>query len=159
MSDQWEINDIMRRLTKEQIADFKEAFALFDHDQNGAISPVELGKVLRALGQNPTVNELQDMINEVDVDGSGLIEFAEFVILMTHKVREMDRDEELKEAFNVLNKDKDGKLKPKELKYFMRKVAHLKLSSEEAEAMIEFAESTTGSGVSYEDFKEVVAQS
>jgi len=78
---------------------------------------------------------------------------------MTHKVREMNREDELKEAFNVLNKDKDGKLKSKELKYFMRKVAHLKLSSEEAEAMIEFAESTTGSGVSFEDFKEVVAQS
>jgi calmodulin len=50
MSDQWEINDIMRRLTKEQIADFKEAFALFDHNQDGSISAVELGKVLNALG-------------------------------------------------------------------------------------------------------------
>lgn len=158
MSEHREINDIMRKLTKEQIADFKEAFALFDHDQNGSISATELGQVLRSLGQTPTQNELNDMINEVDVDGSGSVEFAEFVILMTHKVREMDKEEELKEAFAVLNKDKDGKLKPKELKYFMRKVAHLKLSSEEAEAMIEFAESNPGEGVSFADFKEVVAQ-
>lgn len=47
------------------------------------------------------------MINEVDVDGSGSVEFAEFVILMTHKVKEMSKEEEIKEAFNVL--DKDGK--------------------------------------------------
>jgi len=50
MSEKQEVNEIMRRLTKDQIADFKEAFALFDHDQNGAISMVELGKVLKSLG-------------------------------------------------------------------------------------------------------------
>lgn len=157
MSDT-EMNDIMRKLTKDQIADFKEAFALFDHNQNGAISAVELGKVLKTLGQNPTQNELTDMINEIDVDGSGQVEFAEFVILMTHKVREMEKDEELREAFNVLDKDKDGKLSARELKYFMRKVARLKLSSEEADAMIEFASNSDDGLVSYQDFLDVVEQ-
>jgi Ca2+-binding EF-hand superfamily protein len=144
-----DFNNILDKLDKEQIADFKEAFALFDHNNNGAISALELGKVLRTLGQNPTQNELHDMINEIDVDGSGQVEFAEFVILMTHKVKEMDKEDELKEAFNVLDKDKDGKLSARELKYFMRKVAHLKLSSEEADAMIEFASSSDDGLVSF----------
>ena len=78
-------------LTEEQIAEFKEAFSLFDHDENGSISAVELGEVLKALGQNPTKNELTDMINEVDVDGNGTVEFAEFVILMTNKVKEISK--------------------------------------------------------------------
>jgi Ca2+-binding EF-hand superfamily protein len=89
------------------------------------------------------------MINEIDVDGSGQVEFAEFVILMTHKVREMEKDEELREAFNVLDKDKDGSISARELKYFMRKVAHLKLSSEEADAMIEFASNSNDGLVSF----------
>lgn len=76
------------------------------------------------------------MINEVDVDGNGTVEFAEFVILMTNKVKEMNKDDELLEAFKVLDKEKDDLISAKELKYFMRKVAHIKLSSEEAEAMI-----------------------
>ena len=41
----------------------------------------------------------------------------------------------------MLDKEKDDYISLKELKYFMRKVAHIKLSSEEAQAMIEFADS------------------
>ena len=36
--------------------------------------------MMRSLGQNPTDAEVQDMINEVDVDGSGAIEFPEFCV-------------------------------------------------------------------------------
>ena len=42
----------------------------------------ELGTVMRSLGQNPTEAELQDMINEVDADGNGTIDFPEFLSLM-----------------------------------------------------------------------------
>lgn len=57
------------QLTEEQIAEFKEAFSLFDKDGDGTITTKELGTVMRSLGQNPTEAELQDMINEVDADG------------------------------------------------------------------------------------------
>ena len=65
------------QLTEEQIAEFKEAFSLFDKDGDGTITTKELGTVMRSLGQNPTEAELQDMINEVDADGSGTIDFPE----------------------------------------------------------------------------------
>lgn len=61
------------QLTEEQIAEFKEAFSLFDKDGDGTITTKELGTVMRSLGQNPTEAELQDMINEVDADGEYLI--------------------------------------------------------------------------------------
>ncbi len=57
-----------------QIAEFKEAFSLFDKDGDGTITTKELGTVMRSLGQNPTEAELQDMINEVDADGNGTID-------------------------------------------------------------------------------------
>ena len=53
-------------MTEEQIAEFKEAFSLFDKDGDGTITTKELGTVMRSLGQNPTEAELQDMINEVN---------------------------------------------------------------------------------------------
>jgi calmodulin len=51
------------QLTEEQIAEFKEAFSLFDKDGDGTITTKELGTVMRSLGQNPTEAELQDMVS------------------------------------------------------------------------------------------------
>ncbi len=53
-------------LNEEDIAEFKEAFNLFDKDRSGTISTIELAIVMRSLGLNPSEAELQDMINEVD---------------------------------------------------------------------------------------------
>ena len=93
------------QMTHEQIAEFKEAFSLFDKDGDGTITTKELGTVMRSLGQNPTEAELQDMINEVDQDGSGSIDFPEFLTLMSRKMHDTDTEEEIKEAFRVFDKD------------------------------------------------------
>ena len=94
---------MVEQLTEEQIAQFKEAFSLFDKDGDGTITTKELGTVMRSLGQNPTEAELQDMINEVDADGNGTIDFTEFLSLMASKMKHTDTEEELIEAFKVFD--------------------------------------------------------
>ena len=63
---------------------------------------------MRSLGQNPTEAELQDAINEVDVDGSGAVEWEEFCVLIYKKMREKDPDNEIKEAFRVFDAEGTG---------------------------------------------------
>lgn len=63
----------MAPLTDSQIADAKEAFALFDKDNDGCITTPELGTVMRALGKNPTETEVHKLIKEIDPDGRGVI--------------------------------------------------------------------------------------
>ncbi|KAL3518352.1 hypothetical protein ACH5RR_020941 [Cinchona calisaya] len=74
-------------LTEEQIIELKEAFKHFDKDDDECITTKELGTVMRSLRQNPTVAELQDMINEVDADLDGAIDFPEFLILIARKMK------------------------------------------------------------------------
>ena len=47
------------QLTDEEIAEYREAFALFDKDESGIVSDKELGAVLRCMGQYPTNAELK----------------------------------------------------------------------------------------------------
>lgn len=49
--------------------EFKAAFDMFDADGGGDISVKELGTVMRMLGQTPTKEELDAIIEEVDEDG------------------------------------------------------------------------------------------
>lgn len=51
------------------ISEFREAFRLFDKDGDGSITKEELGRVMRSLGQFARTEELQQMLQEVDVDG------------------------------------------------------------------------------------------
>ena len=103
-------------LTEEQVAEFKEAFSLFDKDGDGTITIKELGTVLRSLGQNPTEAEIQEMVNEIDEDGSGTIEFPEFLKLMAKKMKDTDAEEELVEAFKVFDKEGKGLVTIEEIK-------------------------------------------
>ena len=90
---------------------------------------------MRSLGQNPTKSELQEMINEVDVNGNGTIDFSEFLNLMSRKMKDVDSEEELKEAFRVFDKDQTGFISAQELRHVMTNLGE-KLSDEEVDEMI-----------------------
>merc|ERR1712099_212252 len=107
------------QLTEEQIAEFKEAFSLFDKDGDGKITTKELGTVMRSLGQNPKEEELNEMINEIDEDGNGTVDFDEFLIMMSKKIKENDSEEELREAFKVFDADGNGYINAVELRQVM----------------------------------------
>lgn len=56
------------------------------------------------MGQNPTDSEVNDMINEVDVDGSGVLDFDEFVSFVKRLTRNRgDPENELREAYRRYN--------------------------------------------------------
>ncbi len=60
---------------------------------------------MRFLGQDPTEAEVQDMINEVDADGNGIIDYSESLTLMERKMKNTDSEKEILEAFKVFDKD------------------------------------------------------
>ncbi|XP_057783343.1 calmodulin-like protein 8 isoform X1 [Salvia miltiorrhiza] len=168
-------------LNAEQIVELQEAFRLFDKDGDGCITIEELATVIRSLDQNPSEEELHDMINEVDIDGNGTIEFAEFLNLMANKMKvssyrsyiintfffslvftlcvcvcavfnqETDAEEELKEAFKVFDKDQNGYISASELRHVMINLGE-KLTDEEVDQMIREADLDGDGQVDYDEF-------
>lgn len=145
-----------RNYEAERIEEFREAFALFDKDGDGCITTSELGTVMRSLGQDPSEEDLQDMINEVDVDGSGTIDFEEFIAMMEKKqMNSMDTEEELRGAFKVFDKDGNGYISATELRHVMTSLGE-KLTDEELEEMIREADTDGDGQVNYEEFAKMM---
>ena len=139
------------QFTQDQISELKEAFSLFDKDGDGSITTKELGIVMRQLGQNPTESELQDMVNEIDIDGSGTIDFQEFLSLMARKSQDNDVEDELIEAFKVFDRDGNGLISAAELRHVMMNLGE-KLTDEEADEMIREADIDGDGHINYEEF-------
>merc|ERR1739843_45578 len=93
-----------------------EAFDLFDTDGSGSIDSKELKVAMRALGFEPKKEEIQKMIADVDDDGSGTIEFDEFLKMMTTKILNRDPKDEILKAFRLFDDDETGKISFKNLK-------------------------------------------
>mmetsp|Transcript_18569 Transcript_18569/g.46793 ORF Transcript_18569/g.46793 Transcript_18569/m.46793 type:complete len:95 (-) Transcript_18569:209-493(-) len=82
-------------LSQEEIDACQEAFNKFDKDGSGNIDAWELKQTLQAMGQNPTEEEVFQMMAEVDDDGSGSIEFAEFLkVIESQKSKAAAADDE-----------------------------------------------------------------
>ena len=62
---------------------------------------------MRKLGLNPTQDELDDIIRDIDKDMDGEIDYNEFLRLMSTKLKDSQTQEELFEAFQVF--DTNGK--------------------------------------------------
>lgn len=67
-------------------AEFKEAFELFDTDKSGSIDASELSFTMRALGFEPTGQEVADMLAKTDEDGNGTVSYEEFEDLISGKL-------------------------------------------------------------------------
>ncbi|XP_071445997.1 troponin C-like isoform X1 [Hetaerina americana] len=71
-----EDNEVMQK-------ELKEAFRLYDKEGNGYIPTSSLREILAALDDQLTPDQLDEMIAEIDTDGSGTVDFDEFMEMMT----------------------------------------------------------------------------
>jgi len=106
---------------------------------------------MRALGFEPKKEEIRKMIADVDKNGSGTIDFEEFLDMMTVKMGERDSKEEMAKAFRLFDDDETGRITFKNLKRVAKDLGE-DITDEELQEMIDEADREGSGEVSLDDF-------
>jgi len=149
-----------------EIDEFKEAFKLFDKNDDGQITVKELKTVFDSLNFKFTVEQIQRMVQSVDDDQSGSIEVDEFINLMKRRVntkrgtknsRKKAYIEELAEAFAVFDIDNDGNISVDELAKIMQSLGET-LERNDILFMIEEIDQNADGNIDFEEFQKMMMQ-
>ncbi|XP_054278955.1 calmodulin-like [Macrosteles quadrilineatus] len=135
------------QLTEEQTAELKEAFMMFDQDNDGWITLSELGTLVKYLGYIANEEELQEAVGK---DGeTEKIDFEGFLALMSRLV--IDSDVEIIQAFRVFDKEGTGVVSTKDLRQALTSLGEV-MTAEEVEQLILEADVNGDGVIKYEDF-------
>ena len=145
-------------ITEEQAQEIKEAFDLFDSDKSGEIDTSELKNVLNSLGIDAKNQTLKNMINDVDKNQTGTIDFDEFIEMLTAKISDKDTPEDLRKVFDLfIGDDNSQYIEFKHLKRVSKEIGE-NTTDEELNEMINRADVDKDGKVSFDEFYAIMTK-
>ena len=143
--------------TEFDITELKNAFDSFDKDKSGSIDINEIKFEIKSQGLEFTSSELLQLVLELDSDGSGQIEFPEFLDLISGKASDENSKPEIQKVFNVFDIEKKGHISFDNLKELVKNLG-LQLSDSTLLNLISKGDSNSDSLVSFEDFYNIMTR-
>lgn len=146
-------------------------FSHFDADKSGSISAKELQQLLAALGEPSTLANAQELVRQVDADGSGQVEFDEFLQLLSNQrhrnryaapldlavlVFSPSELENLKRQFMRLDLDGSGAIDEHELAALVQKLGR-KAGEFDLQAMLREVDADGSGSIGFSEFLQIVA--
>ncbi|KAK9985166.1 hypothetical protein SO802_034691 [Lithocarpus litseifolius] len=141
-------------LDDEEIAELREIFRSFDRNNDGSLTQLELGSLLRSLGLKPSPEQLETLIQKTDKNSNGLIEFSEFITLVAPDLlpaKSPYTEDQLRQLFRIFDRDGNGFITAAELAHSMAKMGHA-LTAEELTGMIKEADLDGDGTINFEEF-------
>lgn len=129
-----------KALNNEQIKRLQEVFNHFDADGSGSIDVEELSEVFKSMGENVPKNELENMILGVDDDGSGQIEFPEFMMLMCGNFGGESFEQEMHKLFISSDNNSSGTITLQQLRQLITETTGGLIGGEELEQIIKVSQ-------------------
>jgi len=134
----------------------RNIFNKFDKNGDGKISVSELEEMLSTLGNKTTSDEVKRMMEHIDQNIDGYIDLKEFADFHCAGAA-TKKDEELRDAFDLYDLDKDGLICPKELHIVLNKLDE-KCTLSDCERMISNVDADGDGKVNFEEFKKMMAR-
>jgi len=131
--------------------EYEEVFKLFDKDEDGKIESAEIASIVRALGLNPSEEQVQALIKKVDPKGTGQIGVdAVFTAMDGHGI-ENDSEEKILESFKIFDNQGNGKISATELLGIMKNMGE-PFTDEEGDQFMALVDTDSSGDVNYEEW-------
>jgi len=109
---------IASQLSDSQIKGLKDTFMALDADGDGQLTATELREGLAKAGFKEIPSDLQAILEDVDADGSGVIDYTEFLAATLDK-KQYHQEDVCWAAFRVFDRDGDGKISKEEIAHVL----------------------------------------
>lgn len=123
----------------------------------GTIDPRELKAAMQSLGFEAKNATIFQMISDIDKDGSGQIDFPEFLNMMTAKIGDKDTTEDITKVFKLFDSEGHGGITLRDLKRVAKELGETMTEAELLE-MIERADSDADGSITLEDFLAIMTK-
>lgn len=133
----------------------RKAFAEFDSNDDGFITKEELSGVMKNFGHVICGEELDEMMELVDKDGNGVLDFKEFLEMMDSNTLVENQDMEVKSLFAMFDVDADGFITEKEIGNVMKNLGE-KVRKKDIRKMVKEADKNKDGRISFTEFKAMV---
>ncbi|KAL3820625.1 hypothetical protein ACJIZ3_006530 [Penstemon smallii] len=138
-------------LTEQKMQEIKEDFQRSVTDGSGSIDFQALNSATRDLGLEISEEEINQILAELNQDGTGGIEFDKFFNIITSKFVEMEAREELLMAFRIIDQDKNGKVSAADIQRIAKELG-INFTEIEIQDMVDEADRDRDGEVSADEF-------
>mmetsp|Transcript_50269 Transcript_50269/g.61669 ORF Transcript_50269/g.61669 Transcript_50269/m.61669 type:complete len:227 (+) Transcript_50269:16-696(+) len=138
-------------LTNNQLNELKKAFQLFDTNSNGVIDKKELHTAMKLFGQDLNEDQIDEMIDDVDINGDKQIDFNEFSLIMEKRWFQPSNKYEYQDAFKFIDKKGDGVIDFSELKTVLIDLGE-DIVDQDIQDMIDEADTNGNGNISFDEF-------
>ena len=136
----------------------RNIFNKFDKNGDGKISVSELEQMLSTLGSKTTSDEVKQIMEHIDQNGDGYIDLKEFAEFHCNDAAAAaGKEDEIRDAFDLYDLDKDGLISPTELHVVLNKLGE-KCSLIDCQRMISNVDADGDGKVNFEEFKKMMAR-
>ncbi|KAG5530796.1 hypothetical protein RHGRI_025686 [Rhododendron griersonianum] len=144
-------------LRRMDSGELRRVFQMFDKNGDQKITREELNGSLENMGIFISDQDLTQMIERVDENGDGCVDYEEFGALYNSIMDGRDEGEEdVREAFDVFDKNGDGFIAAEELESVMAALGLERRAVEDCQRMIMKVDGDGDGMVSFDEFKEMM---